>query len=273
MNTIYESMTIAADFIRKKSSVVPQIGILLGTGLGSLVDEIDTDVVIPYHTIPGFVTATMEFHEGNLILGTLSNKPVIALQGRFHYYEGYSMQDITFPIRVIKTLGASILIITNATGGINLDFSKGDLVLIRDHINFIGDNPLRGMNDERLGPRFPDMSQPYSQRLMAFARDVAHRENIILREGVYAAMAGPSLETAAEYRFLRIIGADMVGMSNVPENIVAVQMGMEVLGFAIISDLCDPDNLEPADIKNIVAICEGAEPRLTKLIREIIRTL
>jgi purine-nucleoside phosphorylase len=190
--------------------------------------------------------------------------------GRFHYYEGYSMREITFPIRVMRSLGASILIISNAAGGLNPDFSKGDLVLIRDHINLLGDNPLIGVNEQELGPRFPDMSRPYSKRLMNLAWAAAGEKNWVLKSGVYVAMQGPSLETAAEYRFLRMIGADMVGMSTVPENIVAVQMGMEVLGITIISDMCIPDSLEPVDIKEIIATCEAAEPHLTSLICDVI---
>ena len=219
------------------------------------------------------ILSTVEFHEGRLIIGTLSNKKVIAMQGRFHYYESFSMQDITFPIRVMKSLGASVLIISNAAGGMNADFAKGDLVLIHDHINLLGDNPLIGINDQKLGPRFPDMSNPYSSRLASFAKEVAVDKNITLREGVYAAVAGPSLETRAEYRFLRMIGADMVGMSTVPECIVAVQMGMEVLGLTIISDMCIPDSLQPADINDIIETCELAEPKLTDLVREVIQRI
>ena len=273
MKDIVELLHKAREFIRTKTDRIPIVGIVLGTGLGGLADEIEEDVVIPYNEIPGFVSSTLEFHEGRLIIGKLSGCNIVAMQGRFHYYEGYSMQEITFPVRVMKALGASILIISNAAGGMNPGFDKGDLVLIKDHINLLGDNPLIGRSEKELGQRFPDMSQPYSQRLMKLALEVAKSKNIMLHEGVYVAVSGPSLETASEYRFLRIIGADMVGMSTVPENIVAVQMGMEVLGITIISDLCDPDNLEQANIDEIIAICNMAEPQLTMLITEIIKKI
>ncbi|MBN1290744.1 MAG: purine-nucleoside phosphorylase [Candidatus Latescibacteria bacterium] len=270
MNSIHEAIIAAKNFIFTKTRCVPQVGIVLGTGLGGLAREIETEAVIPYTEIPGFVSSTVEFHEGKLIFGYLAGKSVVAMQGRFHSYEGYSMQEITFPVRVIKSLGASSLIISNAAGGMNPEFKKGDLVLIEDHINLLGDNPLIGVNEPELGPRFVDMCEPYSRRLMEVARTVANEQNIEIKEGVYVALQGPSLETRAEYRFLRMIGADMVGMSTVPENIIAVQMGMEVLGITIISDMCIPDFLEPANINEIIAICMASEPILTTLIREVI---
>jgi purine-nucleoside phosphorylase len=268
--TIVETMSRACDYIRSVSRTTPEVGIVLGTGLGGLVREIEIETVISYNDIPGFVESSVESHSGKLIMGSLSGKRVTAMQGRFHYYEGFSMQEITFPVRVMRALGAASLIISNAAGGMNRDFDKGDLVLIRDHINLIGDNPLIGVNDPQLGPRFPDMSRPYSPRLMEKTREIAREKSIPLREGVYVAVAGPSLETAAEYRFLRMIGADMVGMSTVPEDIVAVQMGMEVLGITIISDLCFPDTLAPVGIEEIIEVCERAEPKLTSLIREVL---
>jgi purine-nucleoside phosphorylase len=273
MNNISDNMKKAKEYIISKTQVVPRIGIVLGTGLGGLVKEIEIDMVIPYNEIPGFALSTVEFHEGRLIIGSLSGQKVVAMQGRFHYYEGLSMQEITFPIRVMKALGAEVLIISNAAGGMNLEFDKGDLVLINDHINLLGGNPLIGVNDVALGPRFPDMSEPYSKRLMGIARDVAFENNIDIKEGVYVAVAGPCLETRAEYRFLRMIGADMVGMSTVPENIVAVQMGMEVLGLTIISDLCDPEHLEKTAIEEIINTCEEAEPKLTLLVKEVIKKI
>lgn len=273
MNQIVETVHLAGDYIRSKTDRVPLVGIVLGTGLGGLSHEIEKDTVIPYYEIPGFVTSTVESHEGKLITGTLSGKNVVAMHGRFHYYEGYSMQEITFPIRVMKNLGASILVISNAAGGMNPDFAKGDLVLIKDHINLLGDNPLIGISEQGLGPRFPEMSTPYSPRLMKLAKDTADKSNIPLYEGIYVAVAGPSLETAAEYRYLRLIGADMVGMSTVPEDIVAVQIGMEVLGITIISDLCDPENLQPVKIQEIIAVCEEAEPGLTAIIKNVIKKL
>ncbi len=273
MKKIVEILHKARDFIQSKTETAPKIGIVLGTGLGGLVKEIDIDAVFPYSEIPGFVSSTVESHEGRLIIGTLSGQKIIAMQGRFHYYEGFSMQEITFPIRVMKSLGSSILIISNAAGGMNPDFNKGDLVLIKDHINLLGNNPLIGINDKEMGTRFPDMSKPYSERLVQLAREVSKKNNILLHEGVYVAVTGPSLETRAEYRFLRMIGADMVGMSTVPESIVAVQMGMEVLGITIISDMCLPDNLEPVDINEIIKTCESAEPELTILVKEVINKI
>ncbi len=270
MAEIVENINRACDFIRSKTDIVPAAGIVLGTGLGGLVNDIEIVAEIPYGEIPGFVSPTVEFHDGKLIAGMLSGHSVIALQGRFHYYEGYSMQEITFPVRVIHALGASTLVLSNAAGGMNPAFEKGDLVLIGDHINLLGDNPLIGMTEEDLGPRFPDMCEPYAERLRSLAKAAAEKLNIGLREGVYVAVPGPSLETRAEYRFLRMIGADMVGMSTVPENIVAIQCGMEVLGLTIISDMCIPESLEPANINEIVAACMGAEPKLTRLIKEVV---
>ena len=273
MKDIVKKMKTARDYVLTKTEKKPQVGIILGTGLGGLSKEIEIDVEIPYQKIPGFVTSTVEFHEGQLIIGTLSGKNVVAMQGRFHYYEGYSMQEITFPVRVMKALGASALIVSNAAGGMNPEFGKSDLVLIKDHINLLGDNPLIGVNEEELGSRFPDMCKPYSPGLIKLAKEAARDNNILLREGIYVAVAGPSLETPSEYRFLRQIGADMVGMSTVPEDIVAVQMGMEVLGITIISDLCDPDNLKPVNIEGIIAACEKAEPGLTTIIKHVIRKI
>lgn len=271
MTSILDTVNRARDYIRSVTPVIPEAGIVLGTGLGGLAGEIEADAVIPYNDIPGFVVSTVESHSGKLIVGTLAGRRVVAMQGRFHYYEGFTMGEITFPVRVMKALGAGVLMISNAAGGMNPAFEKGDLVLIRDHINLLGTNPLIGVNEPELGPRFPDMSAPYSHRLMGIARDVARREGMRLCDGVYAAVAGPSLETPAEYRFLRMIGGDMVGMSTVPETIAAVQMGMEVLGVTIVSDLCDPDHLVPVGIEEIIAVCEKAEPNLTRLFREVLK--
>lgn len=271
--SITAQVAAAAAAIRSITEITPQVGIVLGTGLGALAADIQDPVEIPYHDIPGFVTSTVEFHEGRLILGTLGGKPVVAMQGRFHFYEGYTMQEITFPVRVMHALGAGALVISNAAGGMNPDFDKGDLVLIDDHINLLGGNPLIGVNEPELGPRFVDMCCPYSDRLMSIARESADERGITVREGVYVAVAGPSLETRAEYRFLRMIGADMVGMSTVPECIVANQIGMEVLGITIVSDLCLPDSLEPVAIGDIIATCAAAEPNLTALVRDVIERI
>ncbi len=273
MSDYYTMIERAAAFIEGRCPQKPAIGIVLGTGLGGLVEEIEDAVEIPYDEIPGFVSSTVESHSGKLLIGTLSGKVVVAMQGRFHYYEGYSMHEITFPIRVMAKLGADTLIVSNAAGGMNLDFDLGDVVVIRDHINLIGDNPLIGLSDERLGLRFPDMGVPYSPELAELARSAAAELSYTIREGVYVAVSGPSLETPAEYRFLRLIGGDMVGMSTVPEVIVAKQCSMNVLGLTIISDKCDPDNLAPVNIEEIIATCNKAEPKLTGIVKKVVASI
>jgi purine-nucleoside phosphorylase len=260
-------------FLRTKTKAQPKIGIILGTGLGALANEIQKEVEIPYSEVPHFPLSTVEFHAGKLIFGQLGNKPIIAMQGRFHYYEGYSMKQITFPVRVMKSLGVDTLLISNACGGINANFKPGDLMIIQDHINLLGDNPLIGINDDKLGPRFPDMSEPYSHELIRLVENIAHEEKISIRKGVYAAMTGPSLETAAEYKFLRIIGADVVGMSTIPEDIVAIHSGMRVFGISVITDACVPENLKPININEIIRIAKEAEPKLTLVMRKLIERL
>lgn len=251
----------------------PEVGIILGTGLGGLAREIKTVKEIPYERIPNFPLSTVETHQGTLVLGHLEGKPVVAMRGRFHRYEGYSMKEITFPVRVMKALGVRSLLISNAAGGLNPDYKAPSLVMIEDHISlFMGDNPLIGPNDDALGPRWPDMSEPYSRDLMRLAEEAARDLKIGLRKGVYAAVTGPSLETRAEYRMLGKF-ADMVGMSTVPEVIAAVHCGMKVLGISVITDLCDPDNLEPADIRRIIRNAETAEPDLTKIMKEVVSRL
>ncbi|MDQ3698685.1 MAG: purine-nucleoside phosphorylase [Gemmatimonadota bacterium] len=266
-------MAAAADVIRRRFARPPEAAIILGTGLGALAGEIMVEEAIDYATIPGFPQSTVESHAGRLLCGTLGGKTVVAMQGRFHRYEGYSLQQATFPVRVLRALGAPILIVSNACGGMHPLWSAGDLMLIADHINLLGDNPLVGPNDDSLGPRFPDMSEPYDARLRQIAREVAAERRIVLREGVYVAVSGPNLETRAEYRFLRSIGADVVGMSTVPEVIVAVHGGMRVLGVSIITDQCLPDALEPAAVEKIIAVANAAEPRLTSLVRGVLERL
>jgi purine-nucleoside phosphorylase len=243
---------------------------ILGSGLGGLADELADAAIVDYADIPGFPRSTVPGHRGELAIGHLAAQPVAVLRGRFHLYEGYSMQQITFPVRVLHALGARTLIVSNACGGMNPLWGPGDLVLLSDHINLLGDNPLVGPNDERLGPRFPDMSAPYDPELRALARNAALELGIMLREGVYVAVAGPNLETRAEYRMLRALGADVVGMSTVPEVIVAGHQGMRTIGISIITDLCLPDALEPADIGRIIATAGRAEPRLTRLIAALV---
>ena len=267
-----ETVRGAAEAIRAASGLRPELGIVLGTGLGALAAEIEVETSLPYEEIPGFPRSTVESHAGRLILGTLEGVNVVAMEGRFHRYEGYSMQQITLPIRVMRELGADALIVSNACGGMNPLWHGGDLVLISDHINMMGDNPLVGPNLEQ-GPRFPDMSEPYDAELRAIAREEALRLGITLREGVYVAVAGPCLETVAEYRMLRGIGADTVGMSTVPEVIVARHGGLRVLGLSIISDMALPDALEPVDISRIIATAEEAEPVLTRLVRAVVARL
>ncbi len=267
---LFDRVETAARVVRKRTSLKPDAGIILGTGLGGLADEIEIDTTIPYQEIPGFPLSTVETHAGRLLLGRLANRPVVAMQGRFHRYEGYGLADVTFPVRVMRALGAGTLFVSNACGGMNPLWGPGDLVLLSDHINLLGDNPLVGSNDDRLGPRFPDMSAPYDLDLRALARSAALELGIVLREGVYVAVPGPNLETRAEYRMLRTMGADVVGMSTVPEVIVAVHAGMRVLGISIITDQCLPDALEPADISRIIATASKAEPSLTRLIRSLV---
>ena len=271
--TLYDDIQQAADAVRGLAPLAPAVGIILGTGLGGLAEEIAVEATVPYEAIPGFPLSTVESHAGRLLLGRLGGKPVVAMQGRFHRYEGYSLGQVTFPVRVLHALGASTLIVSNACGGMHPLWAAGDLVLLADHINLLGDNPLVGGNDDRLGPRFPDMSAPYSPELRTLAREAARELGITLREGTYVAVPGPNLETRAEYRMLRAIGADVVGMSTVPEVIVANHEGMRVLGISIITDLCLPDALEPADIGRIIATARGAEPSLTRLVRRVVERL
>jgi purine-nucleoside phosphorylase len=271
--TLYEQTQAAVDLVRRSSTLEPEAAIILGTGLGGLAEEIEVEATVPYEEIPGFPLSTVESHAGRLLLGRLGKRPVVAMQGRFHRYEGYSLGAVTFPVRVMHALGAGTLIVSNACGGMHPLWAPGDLVLLSDHINLLGDNPLIGSNDERVGPRFPDMSAPYDPVLRALAREVARHLGITLREGVYVAVPGPNLETRAEYRMLRNLGADVVGMSTVPEVIVAAHAGMRTIGISIITDQCLPDCLEPADIGRIITTARRAEPSLTRLISAIVERL
>jgi len=259
--------------VQARTRLVPDVAIILGTGLGGLADELEVEARIPYGDLPGFPLATVESHTGQLLVGTLAGQRVAAMQGRFHRYEGYTLQQIAVPVRVLKRLGAETLIVSNACGGMHPLWRPGDLMLIADHINLLGDNPLVGPNDDALGPRFPDMSEPYDAELRALARAVALEQGITLREGVYVAVTGPNLETPAEYRMLRAVGADVVGMSTVPEVITARHMNMRVLGVSIITDQCLPDALEPATVEQIIAVARRAEPSLTALIRGVLERL
>jgi purine-nucleoside phosphorylase len=261
-------------YLQKRGIKEPEVGIILGTGLGTqFVKEIKNPIYVNYNSIPHFPISTVEFHKGQLIYGDVKGRKVLAMQGRFHFYEGFSMQQITLPVRVMKFLGVETLLISNAAGNMNMNWSKGELMLIDDHINFQSDNPLRGENFAKLGPRFPDMSQPYSKKLNKLLADIAKKNRIKLNKGVYAAVMGPHLETRAEYRFLRMAGADAVGMSTVPEVLVANHMGIPCCAISVLTDDCDPDNLKPVNIKEIVALAAKAEPVLTKLYVALIGAL
>lgn len=273
MEGLKEKIKETAASIRKKTTLGSELGIILGTGLGQLAESIEVETTISYEEIPHFPVSTVESHAGRLIFGTLSKKKVVAMQGRFHYYEGYSMQEIAFPVRVMKELGIQVLLVSNACGGLNPLFKAGDLMMITDHINLLGDNPLRGKNDDSLGPRFPDMYNCYDKDLISLAEKTALELGIKLHKGVYVSVAGPNLETAAEYRFLRTIGADVVGMSTVPEVIAAAHQGTKVLGFSIVTDMGLPDALKPTNLEEIIAVANAAEPVLTKLLIKIVEKI
>jgi purine-nucleoside phosphorylase len=273
MTQLLQMINETLEVIRKKTKKEYPVGIILGTGLGGLVNEIDVECQIDYSELPHFPLSTVESHQGKLIFGKINGKDVVAMQGRFHYYEGYTMKQITYPVRVMKFLGVKTLLVSNACGGMNPLFRLGDLMLIVDHINLLGDNPLIGKNEDDFGPRFPDMSEPYSNELIDLAEKIALKNEIRIQKGVYVSVPGPNLETRAEYRFLRAIGADVVGMSTVPENIVANHSGMKVLGISIITDECFPDSLRPVDVKEIIATAMKAEPKMTLLMKEVIKEL
>ncbi|MDP3580610.1 MAG: purine-nucleoside phosphorylase [Ignavibacteria bacterium] len=273
MSSLLEMINETLEVIRKKTTKEYEVGIVLGTGLGGLVREIEVEHEIEYGDLPHFPLSTVESHHGKLIFGKVNGKNVVAMQGRFHYYEGYTMQQITYPIRVMKFLGVKTLLVSNACGGMNPIYRRGDVMIMQDHINLLGDNPLIGKNEDELGPRFPDMSEPYNWELIKLAEEVALENKIKVQKGVYVAVPGPNLETKAEYRFLRNIGADVVGMSTVPENIVANHMGMKVLGFSIITDECFPETLRAVDVEEIIATAMEAEPKMTLIMKEVIKKL
>ena len=263
----------AAAAVRARTQIRPEAGVILGTGLGDFADALDLETVVPFAEIPHFPVSTVESHAGELHLGRLAGRPVVVMKGRVHYYEGYSMREVAFPVRVLKALGCATLVITNAAGGMNPDMPPGAIVVTTDHINLMGDNPLIGPNDDELGPRFPDMSEPYSRALVALTEQAALDLGIPLQRGVFAAVPGPNLETPAEYRFLRWIGADVVGMSLVPEDLAAVHGGQRVLALNVVTDACLPDALEPASIPEILAVAGRTAPTLIRLVTEVIRRL
>jgi purine-nucleoside phosphorylase len=271
MQQLWDQIEQAAGEIRGRWSQAPRVGIILGTGLGSLAQQITDAVRIEYAALPHFPRSTAVGHAGQLVCGWLEGVPVVAMEGRFHAYEGYSYQQVTFPVRVMKALGAELLVVSNACGGLNPQYRCGDIMVIEDHINLMNGNPLVGVNDDRLGPRFPDMCRPYDAELVDRSLEIARRENFAAHRGVYVAVTGPNLETRAEYRFLRLIGADVVGMSTVPEVIVAAHAGLRVLGLSIVTDLCLPDALQPAKIEHILAHAAAAEPKLRKIVLGILK--
>lgn len=273
MQSLAEQVDDASREIAKHFSDSPRAGMILGTGLGGLAEQMDVEATIPYAEIPHFPVSTVESHAGRLLCGRLCGVPLVAMEGRFHYYEGYSTEQVTFPVRVIKALGAEMLIVTNAAGAMNPDYELADIVIIDDHINLMPENPLRGANDDALGPRFPDMSAPYDRELMAIAEQSAQRLDLRYQKGVFVAVSGPNLETRAEYRMLRGMGADVVGMSTVPEVIVAVHAGLRTVGFSIVTDLCDPDHLEPVQIEKILAVAATGGGHLSKLIPHFVEQL
>lgn len=271
---MYQSIQETVQYIKQRTNnFEPQFGIVLGTGLGGLVTEIEVEFSLMYSNIPNFPISTLEFHSGKLIFGTLNGKKVVAMQGRLHYYEGYSMQQITFPIRVMKALGIQWLFVSNAAGSLNPDFKKGDLMVINDHINLQPESPLRGRNDADMGPRFPDMSAPYSKELIARALEIAKANDINCHQGVYVSVTGPNLETRAEYKYLRIIGGDAVGMSTVPEVIVANHMSVPVFAISVLTDEGFPEDLQPTSLEEIVETAKLAEPKMTHILSQLISAL
>ncbi len=270
MLDLFDQIEAAVDCIRASWDKSPRVGIILGTGLGNFASDIEVEALLDYESIPHFPRSTAASHRGRLVCGQLAGLPIMAMEGRFHHYEGYPLKQITLPVRVMKAMGAELLIVTQATGGMNPHFSLGDVMVIDDHINLMSGNPLVGINDDRLGPRFPDMSEPYDRQLIEVGLEIARKENFVAHQGVVVAVTGPNLETRAEYRFLRMIGADVVGMSTVPEVIVAAHCGLRVFGLAVITDMCLPDQLERADVEKIIATAESAEPKLRKLIHGVL---
>jgi len=270
MLDLYDKIQDACEKIRSEHSNTPRVGIILGTGLGGIVEEIEVEATIDYGEIPHFPTSTATSHRGRLVCGQLAGVPVVAMEGRFHMYEGYSLKQITLPVRVFKELGAELMIVSNACGGLNPYFNGGDIMVIEDQINLLGDNPLIGVNDDRLGPRFPDMSQPYDQQWVDRTIKIARDQGFGIHKGVFVAVSGPNLETRAEYRFLRMIGADVVGMSTVPETIVAVHCGLKTVGLSVITDMCLADALKPSNVEEIIATANEASPRLVSIVRGLV---
>jgi purine-nucleoside phosphorylase len=270
MEQMYEKIQEAANYIKAKCDIVPEVGIILGTGLGNFPEMMSVDTIIEYSDIPNFPVSTVQSHQGKLLIGHIGDKTLAVMQGRFHYYEGYSLYEVTFPIRVLKEIGITVLIITNAAGGMNAIYEKGDIVVIDDHINLTGLNPLIGVSDERFGIRFPDMSMPYDEKLKDLVYTAANEEGLTLKSGTYLWVTGPCLETRAEYKFMHAIGADLVGMSTVPEVIVGVQAGLRIVGLSCVTDLCIPESLQPVNIEEIIKTAEEAGPKMDHIIKRLL---
>ena len=273
MSSLYDRIKETAKYLKSQTEIIPEVGVILGTGLGNFRDVVNADAVVDYSEIPNFAKSTVESHKGNLLFGDIGNTNVVVMEGRFHYYEGYTLEEVTFPIRVMKELGVKKLIITNAAGGMNASYQKGSIILIDDHINLTGLNPLIGVSDERLGCRFPDMCAPYSDSMMKALEVIADEEGIDVTRGVYAWVTGPCLETRAEYKFMNNAGADLVGMSTVPEVIVGVQCELEILGISCVTDLCIPSALHPVNIQEIIKVAEETGPKIDRLIRNYIEQM
>ncbi|MBP6550636.1 MAG: purine-nucleoside phosphorylase [Flavobacterium sp.] len=267
---MWEQVQETVSYIKAKTNFTPEYGVILGSGLGSFTDDIQIEFTLPYGEIPNFPVSTVQGHKGALVFGTIGTKKVVAMQGRFHYYEGYSMKEVTFPVRVMKFLGVEKLIVSNASGGVNPNYNVGDVVLIKDHVNMMPEHPLRGKNDERFGPRFVNMSEPYSRKMMDKAKELAQKLNIEIKDGVYLGLQGPTFETLAEYKMVKNIGADCVGMSTVPEVIVARHMEMETFGLSVITDMGDEDSIETISHDEVLEAAKSAEPKVRMLIKELI---
>ena len=267
---MWEQVQESVNYIVEKTNFSPEYGVILGSGLGGFTDDMLVEYILPYHQIPNFPVSTVEGHKGALVFGTIGEKKVVAMQGRFHYYEGYSMKEVTFPVRVMKALGIEKLVVSNASGGVNHDYKVGSIVIIKDHINFMPEHPLRGKNDDRFGPRFVNMSEPYSRKMLTKAKEIASELNIVVKDGVYLGLQGPTFETLSEYRMVKILGADCVGMSTVPEVIVASHMGLECFGISVITDMGNEESIDTISHQEVLEAAQKAEPKVRAIIKNLI---